>query len=148
MINLDELVSGAYRKRLFWLLQCGGWLVASVLGVVFTSVAYSSWSDAVALTLCRTGFGFVATCLLRLIYRRMRNSRYSVRLLGVSAFFICGLVGAIEVLISFGFGLMLGIDMDGSGRGRFDNLSNFLQASLVMRWVLYWFWTVLYFVIN
>lgn len=147
MIKLDSLTNTASHNRLFWLLQCSGWAVAGMLGMAFTYIAYSSWLDALAIIVFRTFYGLLATCALRPLYRWMRRN-LSMHVVGISAFFICALVGAIDVFLTFAFGEGIGVDMDGSGRGRFSNLENFLMASLLMRWVLFFFWSVLYFAIN
>ncbi len=148
MINLDKLVSGEHRKYLFWLLQCTGWLSVALLAMTFTAIAYIDWEDAFWLTLFRTGFGFSATCVLRLLYRRMREKWHSSWLIGISAVLICGFVGALDVLLTLGHGHLLGIGMNSSALRDFSELGTFLQASLLMRWVIYWFWSVLYFGIN
>ena len=148
MINLDKLVSGEHRKSLFWLLQCTGWLGVALLAMTFTAITYIAWEDAFWLTLFRTGFGFFATCILRLLYRRMRKKWHSNWLIGISAVLICGFVGALDVLLTLGLGHLLDIGMESSELRDFSELSTFLQASLLMRWVIYWFWSVLYFGIN
>lgn len=148
MINLDRLVSSAHRNRLFWLLQCIGWLGVALLGMTFTAIAYVDWNDAFWLTLFRTVFGFLATCALRLLYQRMRKTWPSYRVIGITSVLICSVLGAVDVLLILGLGYFLGIEMDGPGLRNFSELSTFLQASLLMRWVIYWFWSVLYFGIN
>lgn len=148
MIKLNDLTNTISRNRLFWLLQCCGWFVVGVLGFSFTYIAYSSWGDAFALTLFRTLYGVGATCGLRPLYRRMRRRLVSLPGIGLTTFILCGVIGAIDVLLTLWLGNSLGVDMDGSGRGRFSNLENFFKASLLMRWVLFWFWSVLYFGLN
>lgn len=148
MIKLDGLTSTISRSRLFWLLQGGGWLVAGIMGFAFTLIAYSSWGDAFILTLFRTLYGVLATCGLRPLYRWMRRRAMSLQGIGLTTFLVCGVVGALDVILILMLGESLGVDMDGSGRSRFSNLENFFKASLLMRWILFWFWSVLYFGIN
>jgi hypothetical protein len=134
--------NAAERHRLFWGLQCAGWGGTLLLGLAFVSTGYLPWRDALIIGLFRTGFGFGATCLLRLGYRWLRLHPGNVWAWGGGIFVFCGVLAGIDCLLTTSVVGQAGVDLS------HPKVAQFLDGSLILRWLLYWLWSVLYFGIT
>lgn len=138
----EEGITPSGRRRLFWKLQIGGWMAAAMLGIFFTGIDFFPWKEAFTLGMLRAGFGFGATCALRSVYRYLRRKATPLWLTAFTASLLCGGLGVADALGIALAAKVIGINLETAG------VSQLLVASVLMRWMLYWLWSILYFGIN
>lgn len=139
MINLSSLVSSSYRNRLFWVLHIIGWAGVGVLSIPFAGITYLTWVQAAALSVGRTTIGFVLTWRFRTIYQRFLKSDMSTRTIVVAVILICFAGSCIDQVFTRVYGNLLGYNMQDA------DVITYLRSSIAMRWLIYLFWSVLYF---
>ncbi len=126
------------RSRLFWRLQLAGWTVYGLLAGAFMGAVYFDFRETLVIDLCRTSFGFLATCALRLPYRWIRQRGFHIGVTGCSAFFLCGAIALLDGeaiwFIARIFDIQVGEKL----------VRQFLFTSILMRWMVYWLWSLLY----
>lgn len=131
------------RSRLFLRLQLAGWLTNGLIGAGFVvATGYLSLRDSVVVILFRTLLGVVLTYGLRVIFQRLRVRLRNVWSSGAFVFLLSGLVAMVDGVITWEAALLLNVEA-GTGEA-----SRFFIASLFMRWMTYWLWSLLYFGIN
>ncbi|HWL52337.1 MAG TPA: histidine kinase [Chthoniobacteraceae bacterium] len=130
------------RRRLFWKLQVGGWGAAALLGILFTGFDFFPWQEALIFGLLRAAAGFALTSLLRYFYRHLRRRRSPLWLVVLSGSVLCCLLGVGDAVGIALVGRAVGINLESSG------MSEMLVASVLLRWILYGFWSFLYFGVN
>ncbi len=138
----EEGATPCGRRRFFWKLQIGGWVAAAMLGIFFTGVDFFPWKEAFSLGILRAGFGFGATCALRYVYRYLRRKGTPLWLTAFTASLLCCGLGIADALGIALAAKVIGVNLETAG------VSELLVASVLMRWMLYWLWSVLYFGIN
>src|SRR5690606_21448088 len=139
MINLPNLVSVSYRNRLFWGLHIVGWLVVGMLSVPFAGMTYLTWTQAATLSAGRTLIGFVMTWRLRPIYHRFFQTGISSRRIVLAVVLLCFIASCIDQVFTRWLGAELGYNMQD------PEVVRYLRSSIAMRWLIYLFWSVLYF---
>jgi hypothetical protein len=85
--------------RLFWRLQCAGWSLAFLFGALVWAPVFGV-VDAVFAAGLRTMCGFIGTCFLRELYRRLPWRRFSPWVLLVCALLLSVALGLAETAIS------------------------------------------------
>lgn len=139
MINLSSLVSSSYRNRLFWVLHIIGWAGIGVLSIPFAGITYLTWVEAATLSVGRTVVGILLTWRFRPIYRRFFRSDMSTRRIVVAVILICFVGSCIDQVFTRIYGHLLGFNMQDA------DIITYLRSSIAMRWLIYLFWSVLYF---
>ena len=134
--------SPRWRRRLFWKLQAIGWGGTFILAVLFSALEYSSHTTILYLWGARAALGVLVTSLLRYGYRRLRRSGGNLWLKAGGVCLLCGALGWVDGLGTLWIAPELGVETEGYG------MKPFLMGSILMRWMLYWLWSILYFGIN
>lgn len=127
------------RSRLFWRIQLASWTVYGLLAGAFMGVIYFDVREMLVINLCRTSFGLLATCALRLPYRWIRRRSLPIGVSGCGVFLLCGALAmldgeAIRFVVRV-FDLPIGDKL----------VHQFVFTSMPMRWMVYWLWSLLYF---
>lgn len=142
MIDAIWMGTPSFRNKLFWILQLIGW-VGVLFGIVaFAGLNYMHWSLALLISGVRSAAGIGLTYLLRLVYRRLLSSGQSMLVIGLVAVVLCLVMANIDIELTRRVGSLAGLDMQS------DLFEAYLTNSVVSRWVLYVFWTLMYFGIN
>lgn len=142
MVNAILIGTPYSRNQLFWALQGVGWLGIIFLAVAFASRGYMDWNLAVLIAGVRAVEGIALSCVLRLIYRRFRTSSLPHLFIACCVLLLCLLTARVDIEITRMVGGVLGLDLES------DLLSTYMRNSMATRWILYTFWSVLYFGVN
>ena len=130
------------RNHLFWLCQGAGWLGVAVVAISIAGPAYMDISQAILLGGFRALLGIVLTCGLRVVYRHFRARQFPIFATVVVALMLSFLLASVDVAVTRSFATMIGLDLES------ELLVAFMRTGLGMRWILYVFWSLLYFGIN
>jgi two-component system, LytTR family, sensor kinase len=126
------------RVPLFWRFQVLGWVAFGVLTIPLKMSAYGSFWYAIGITLFREPVGFMITCGLRQIYRRMNfGSDRPVRL-AVCVVSLGLLGGGLDALLMWLSRPL--VEMDQTAQGTF--------GIFCFRSMLFCCWSVLYFSVR
>jgi len=136
----DDIQS--WRHRLFWKLQLGGWGSTVMLATVISGAGYLQTHDAVVIGVFRAIFGFTATCGLRLIYQGMRRHPARIWIRAVIILALCAALALVDSSATGFVSQLFGIETEP------DTFRQLLTTSIIMRWMMYWLWSLLYFGIN
>ncbi len=132
------------RSSLFWRLQTTGWCgFALLLMTMAGASSYFSLQHSLLLILLRCGLGFLITCGLRPLWRRLRHATGHTWFKGALVFFGCGLAAILEHALNIQLAQLTRNELFLGPDARF-----FFLISPVVRWMLFWLWSVLYFSIN
>lgn len=85
---------------MFWRFQIAGWALHAVLTMPLKLASYST-RDAIVVTFFSEPLGFLLTCLLRLVYRRLDVASDKPRRLVLLVVLICLVPAAIDFMLSF-----------------------------------------------
>ncbi|HWL53329.1 MAG TPA: histidine kinase [Chthoniobacteraceae bacterium] len=137
------MIDDADRSRLFWRLQLAGWTVYGLLAGAWMGAVFFGPGETVALALCRTGFGLLATgAVLRPLYRRVRRRRFPLAATGCGLFLLCGLLALLD-------GAAIGLAARAIVPGPEEKaLYSYLFTGVLTRWMAYGIWSVLYFGVH
>jgi len=135
------MTDGIDHSRLFWRLQIAGWITCALMGAAF-GIVYFDLPDVLVAILPRTTFGFVATCGLRMLYRAVHLKAENIWTFGGAIFLLCGVIAVLDGAFMASAALFF--------RRNFNEgaLHQFFVSSILMRWMVYWLWSVLYFGIK
>jgi len=126
------------RVPLFWRFQILGWVIFGVATVPLKMSAFGSLWYAIGITLFREPVGFMITCGLRQIYRRMQLGKDRPAQLAVCVLLLGLLGGGLDALLMWLSHPLIRIDQTGH-----DTLGVFCFRSM-----LFCCWSVLYFSIR
>ncbi len=127
------------RSRLFWRLQIGGWAAYGLLASLFLGAISFDARAVWVFALCRTVFGLIATSSLRPLYRFLRRSTLPIAVSGSLVFLLCGALALVDNTVIRVVAQMAGVELEEQG------VQQFLSSSILMRWMVYWLWSLLYF---
>lgn len=130
------------RPRLFWTLQLVVWLVIVFAAVLYAARTYMDVSQALLVAMLRAGIGLALSCLMALIYQRLRGRNPPAGVIVICVLGLCLGVAILDVALTRQFGLWIGVDMES------ELLAAYLRNSVATRWLLYMFWSGTYFWLN
>lgn len=130
------------RNHLFWLCQVAGWLGVAVVAISIAGPVYMDVNQSILLAGFRALLGILLTCGLRVVYRQFRARQLPISATIVGALTLSFLLAYVDVAVTRNFAVLIGLDLES------ELLAAFMRTGLGMRWVLYVFWSLLYFGIN
>ncbi len=136
----EQCLDPAIRLRLFWRLQAFGWITSALIGVPFAATFFGV--GFILVILARTLFGFLVTCGLRYLYRLIRARTENIWITGAGVLLLCGTLGALDGAVAQYF-YQPKADLPFA-----DQLEQLFFLSFVVRSIIYWVWSLLYFGIN
>lgn len=130
------------RRRLFWMLQIGGWGALVPLSITLNALLGHPLKIAIAISLCRQAAGFVVTLGLWRTYHHWLTKARTPRQLILPALAAVGFATLVESVLSWSMLAALPPDFS-------TEPWNFLQfASLFGRFLVLGFWSALYFLLR
>ncbi len=137
-MNIVGVFESNDRRRLFWRLQIAGWSTTLLIGVGM--LAYWPAIQVFLLGVFRAVFGFTVTSfVLRPVLQSIRRQGRNVRWRDVALLFLlCGLLAITDTAAVGELARLMGLELHQPG------MRQFLSMSVVLRWVLYGFWSILY----
>ena len=137
-MNLAAIFETNDRGRLFWRLQAAGWSTTILISI--GTMAYWPVVQVGILGVFRALFGFAVTSfVLRPVLRSLRKQGRNVQwpALGV-LILLCAALAAADTATMNALARLIGMDLHISGARQF------LNFSVILRFVLYGFWSILY----
>lgn len=129
------------RRRLFWQAQLIGWSVVAVVPAITFYNSGLALADAATIGVIRACIGLLLSCVL--LYpslRWIRQQQFSMALVGVLIVVYSALLGWVDVQL---FKLLTP-----SLESKINALPVYLSGSWMIRGIIFWMWSVLYFVIH
>ena len=134
-----EPASPRTRRRLFWLLQAGGWLLAIPFFTGIVMVVFPDFATALKVGLVRQLAGFLVTLGLWRIYRRWPAARFELAKRAWQIVLWCVVATGTDFLLGEAGRQLLSLP---------SLPDTVLRGSLFLRFAVFGAWSALYFVIR
>jgi two-component system LytT family sensor kinase len=129
------------RQRLFWQAQAVGWGLMMVFTLVFFYVtdvpAYAAFTISTSRTITSM---LLSSLLLRYILRWFIRVRMQMFFAGCLIIVCCAILGWLDMFIFRGLAPIWGLCI--------TDLPSYFNESWLIRMIVFWMWSVLYFTIN
>ncbi len=129
------------RRRLFWQAQIIGWGVMAIVPFLFFHTSGVPAYEAVAISTTRALISMILSCLLLLpLLRWLRRQQLPIVTVGIVIVACCAILGWLDVRLFKALIPVLRLNI--------AELPVYLEESWIIRAIVFWMWSVLYFVIH
>lgn len=131
--------SASSRRRLFWQLQSGGWLLLVPIATAFASIAFNDWGNIILIGVVRQIFSFFLALGLWRFYRRWPVESFKLGAHVLQIILICLLAAALDATLIETTRRIFRLPA---------TLSPAERGAVPVRFLIYCAWSALYFLIR